>query len=130
MFAYSTDTGCLNTYFGYAVSPYKTDFVKEFEYAAQYVVKEGVGTYAVTLTDYGWHIVYCTFAYQGGEVYTYNANDKETKGTFSYMFYETMKNNAATTAATSVQNNVMNKYSASAIRYVEKYQDLLDLDKA
>ena len=30
MFAYSTDTGCLNTYMGYAVSPYGTDFVPEF----------------------------------------------------------------------------------------------------
>ncbi|MBQ8291295.1 MAG: hypothetical protein IJX88_02135 [Clostridia bacterium] len=131
MFAYSTDTGCLNTYMGYAVSPYKTDFVPEFEYAAQYAVQEGVGTYVVCGTDYGWHIVYTSFVYDGGDVYGgYNAAEKEVEGTFSNLFYESLKATAATTHTSEVENNVLNKYNNddSVTRYTSRYKDLLELD--
>ncbi len=130
MFAYSTDTGCLNTYFGYAVSPYGTQFVKEFEYAAQYVVSQGAGTYAVCATDYGWHIVYASFVYGGGDVYGgYNDAEKETEGTFSHTFYESLKTAAGANHSTQKQNEVLNSYnnSKSVTRYQERYQDLLDM---
>ena len=41
MFAYSTDTGCLNTYLGYSIAAegFSTSYVPEFEYAAQEAVK-------------------------------------------------------------------------------------------
>ncbi len=132
MFAYSTDTGCLNTYFGYAVSPHGTDFVKEFEYAAQDVVRRGVGSYAVCATDYGWHIVFASFVYDGGEVYGgYNVAEANVEGTFSNMFYESIKSSAAENYSTEVQNTVLNKYnnSDSVTLFTSRYQDLLDLDK-
>ncbi len=135
MFAYSTDTGCLNTYFGYAVSPYGTDFVKEFEYAAQYVVAKGAGTYAVCATDYGWHIVYASFVYDGGEVYGaegngYVAAEATVEGTFSNMFFEAIKTSAVQNHSTEKQNEVLNGYNNknSVKRFVERYQDLLDMD--
>lgn len=133
MFAYSTDTGCLNTYMGYAVSPYGTDFVKEFEYAAQALVKEGVGSYSVCATDYGWHILYCSFKYTGGKVYGddgYVHADKDTEGTFSNLFYEAMKETAYTDYATEEQNRILIKYDTEncVTRYQKRYQDLLDLD--
>ncbi len=131
MFAYSTDTGCLNTYFGYAVSPYKTDFVKEFEYAAQEAVRGGAGTYVVCATDYGWHIVYASYVYKTGDVYSgYVEADKEVEGTFSNLFYESMKSSAATNYSTEKQNEVLNRYNNddSVKLYKSRYKDLLELD--
>jgi hypothetical protein len=130
MFAFSTDTGCLNTYMGYAVAADKTDFVSEFEYAAQKAVLGGVGTYVVAPSDYGWHIIYCSFVYDNGEVYGgYKDEEKAKEGTFSNLFYESMKSSAATNAATNMQNKVKNNYQQSAVRHTAAYQDLLDLDK-
>ncbi len=131
MFAYSTDTGCLNKYFGYSVSPYTTNFVKEFEYAAQYVVSQGAGSYAVCATDYGWHIVYASFVYDGNDVYGgYNEAEVETDGTFSQMFYDYIKESAITNFSTGEQNRVLNSYnnSKSVTRFQDRYQDLLDMD--
>ena len=130
MFAYSTDPGCLNSYMGYLVSPYKTDFVPEFEYAAQYAVKQGVGTYVVAPSDYGWHIIYVTFVYEtDGDVYGgFKAEDVEKEGTFSNLFYESLKSTSATNYTTDAQNAVLNEYKTSGTRFVSRYQDLLDLD--
>ncbi len=133
MFAYSTDTGCLNTYLGYAVSPYGTDFVKEFEYAAQLAVERGVGTYVVCATDYGWHIIFASYVYDvDGEVYAggYDHAEAETEGTFSNLFYEWVKSTTTSNYTTEEQNNVLNKYNNddSVTLYKSRYQDLLDLD--
>ncbi len=131
MFAYSTDPGCLNKYFGYSVSPYGTDFVKEFEYAAQYVVSQGMGSYAVCATDYGWHIIYASFVYDGedGNVYGEYVAD-QAEGTFSNMYYESVKESAIKNYSTEEENRVLNTYnnSASVTRFVSRYQDLLDMD--
>lgn len=133
MFAYSTDTGCLNTYMGYSVSPYGTNFVKEFEKAAQDVVKAGVGSYAVCLTDYGWHIVYCSFSYHAdymgdsatGDVYGgYDHTQKDTEGTFSNLFYEYIKDSAYSNYTTEIQNRTLKKYENCAERFENRYEDL------
>ncbi len=131
MFAYSTDTGCLNTYMGYSVNANKTNFVSEFEYAAQWAVKQGVGTYVVVPSDYGWHIIYCSYKFEGGNVYAegYNHADKDTEGTFSYYFYEALKDTSATTLSTSEQNRIVKAYEDKSVTfYTERYQDLLDLE--
>lgn len=133
MFAYSTDTGCLNTYMGYVVSPYKTNFVSEFEYAAQQVVKEGVGTYAVVPSDYGWHIIYCSYKFEGGAAYDgYNhaeaTGENKVEGSFSNMFYESLKATSAANHANAVQSAVLNEYKGAVKLYTSRYQDLLDLD--
>jgi len=133
MFAYSTDTGCLNTYMGYAVNAHKTSFVSEFEYAAQKVVNEGVGSFAVVPSDYGWHIIYCSYVFDGGDVYSFaNADelaaDRETEGTFSYLFYEALKATSATTQASAQESKIIKEYKNSVTRYVERYQDLLDIE--
>ena len=134
MFAYSTDTGCLNTYMGYVVSPYKTEFVSEFEYAAQYVVKQGVGSYVVAPSDYGWHIMYCSFVYDAddGDVYGgFKTDEMEVEGTFSYLFYESLKATSATSYTTTVKADIVNGYKndKAVTLYTEAYEDLLELDK-
>ena len=137
MFAYSTDPGCLNSYMGYAVSPYGTDFVPEFEYAAQKVVEDGVGSYMVCATDYGWHIVFCTFKYNVNGA-TYNAykhseavGDAKVEGSFSNLYYESLKSTAVSNYTTELQSTVLNTYDndASVTRYQSRYQDLLEIDK-
>ncbi len=137
MFAYSTDTGCLNTYYGYAVSPYGTNFVKEFEYAAQEAVKGGVGTYVVCATDYGWHIVFASYVFNAdGEVYggydhSEATGDNKVEGSFSNLFYESLKASASSNYSTEVQNNVLNQYNndKSVKLFKDRYQDLLELDE-
>ncbi len=144
MFAYSTDTGCLNKYFGYTVSPYTTDFVKEFEYAAQEAVKNGAGSYYVCVTDYGWHIIFATYVYgETGAVYgsydadsgvytpAYTEAEATTEGTFSYLFYESLKTTATSNYSTEQQNKVLNRYNNgnSVTKYEDRYEDLLELDK-
>ncbi len=131
MFAYSTDTGCLNTYMGYVVSPHTTSFVPEFEYAAQYAVSQGVGSYVVCATDYGWHIVYTTFVYEAdGDVYGgYKAEEKDTEGTFSNLFYESLKATLANTHINEVQNDILTRYhnDDSVTLYKSAYKDLLEI---
>lgn len=130
MFAYSTDTGCLNKYMGYSVSAHKTSFVPEFEYAAQKVVKEGVGSFAVVPSDYGWHIIYCSYVFKGGEeVYEggYNHDERETEGTFSYLFYEALKATSATTQSTAKQSALIQEFAGSVELFTKRYQDLLDI---
>ena len=151
-FAYSTDPGSLNTYMGYAISPYSTNFMKEFEYAAQEAVKakvkpnavpgtkptlkDSVGSYYVVPTDYGWHIIVSTFVFvEDGPVYDgYNHDDavgeKMVEGSFSYRFYESLKTSAASNYTNEVQSSVLNDYNndACVTRYEKRYKDLLEMD--
>lgn len=133
MFAYSTDTGCLNKYMGYTVSAYKTSYVAEFEYAAQYAIDKGVGTYVVCPSDYGWHVIYVSFAYDLGEVYEggFNWEEKDVEGTFSYLFYQSLTSDSSSSSsyASMVQNQLLTKYNKdSAVKlYKNRYKDLLSL---
>lgn len=129
-FAYNTDTAGLNSYLGYAISAYNTDFVKEFEYAAKYAVSQGVGSYVVSPSDYGWHIMYCTYVFEEGEVYSFNYADIEKEGTFSYYFYEALKSSTSGTATNSWQTRVINTFNNDTCvkKHESRYQDLKDLD--
>ncbi len=132
MFAYSTDTGCLNTYMGYVVSPIDTQYVAEFEYAAQWAVKQGAGTYVVCPSVYGWHIIYVTYTYSAGDVYGgYNAADAEKEGTFSNLYREALKDQYTADYANSEQTRLILEYDNETyvVRNQKTYQDLLDLDK-
>ncbi len=134
MFAYSTDTGCLNKYMGYTVSPYKTSYMAEFEYAAQYAINQGPGSYVVCPTDYGWHVIYVPFVYDEGEVYDFKWEEREEEGTFSYLFYESLKSSSSNSSsyASMIQNQILTKYNTDTCvkLYKNRYKDLLSLDKA
>ena len=131
MFAYSTDTGCLNTYLGYYVSPYKTSFVPEFEFAAQYAISKGAGTYVVAPSTYGWHIIYVTYAFDAGNVYQgFDVDEIEDEGTFSYFYYEAMRESRSSEFANVIQTDVLEEYNKEACvtLYKDAYKDLLELD--
>ena len=126
-FAYNTDTAGLNSYLGYAISPNSTDYMKEFEYAAQKAVRGGAGTIVVVPTDYGWHIIYCTFTFAGNTPYTFDWNEIEEEGTFSNLYYEALKSSNLTTYATDRQTGIINSYDndTCVTVYEKRYQDLI-----
>ena len=126
-FAYNTDTAGLNSYLGYAVSPNSTDYMKEFEYAAQEAVRGGAGTIVVVPTDYGWHIIYCTFTFSGNTPYTFDWNEIEEEGTFSNLYYEALKASNLTTYSSSRQTEIINSFDNDTCVTVheDRYQDLI-----
>ena len=126
-FAYNTDTAGLNTYLGYAVSPNNTDFVKEFEYAAQRAVAGGAGTITVAPSDYGWHIMYCTFSYSGNNTpYRFDWNDIEKEGTFSNLYYEALKASNLESYSTDLRASIITSFDndACVTLYENRYKDL------
>ena len=136
MFAYSTDTGCLNTYLGYAVSPFGTSFVPEFEYAAQYAIRElGVGGYVVCPSDYGWHIIYVSYVMPKGAVYgdaeNITAAMLKEEGSFFNLYFESLKSASAQSYQTIVQNQVLVEYNngSSVTLYENRYEDLMSIDE-
>jgi len=128
-FAYNTDTAGLNTYRGYVVAPTDTDYVKEFEFAAQEAIRGGAGTITVAPSDYGWHVMYCTFSYDAdGTPYNFDWNEIEEEGTFSNLYYEAMKSSQLTSYASAVQRDVISRYnteeSGCITLYEGRYSDL------
>ena len=134
MFAYSTDTGCLNTYLGYAIASQEqaTDYVAEFEYAAQDAITNGgAGTYYVVATDFGWHIIYVSMVYSG-ETYAdgFIYNERNNEGTFSYYFYQAMKSSVAQSYSEDMVNVIFNRMQNSdsvVTKYEDRYSDLTSI---
>lgn len=135
-FAYNTDTAGLNDYFGYVISTGATDYVPEFEYAAQYVCRQGAGSYVVVPSDYGWHVIYCTFSFVADEEgnviapYHFNWDDRTTEGTFSYLFYEALCADLVSEYASIRQSNAIEEFKDCAVVYEDRYADLSGLDTA
>ncbi len=135
-FAYNTDTAGLNSYLGYDVSPYKTSYMAEFEYAAQWAVAQGAGTYAVVPTDYGWHIIYCTFSFADvaadqASPFTFDYDKRGEEDTFSYYYFEQLKATAVDTAATNRRTDAVNQYiEACSDVYSDRFSDLTGLDSS
>lgn len=109
LFAFSTDTGCLNKEYGYLYSAFTSDttYVKEFAEAAKLVVSKGVGAYTVVATQYGYHIIMCTELVK--TPYAVNDTGKDAfvqdlanKGTLAYNYREVKKN--------AVVNNEISKF--------------------
>lgn len=128
LFAYNTDPGGFNKYLGYAVVADKTDFVSEFEYAAQLAVKGGAGTYTVAPSDYGWHIMYCTFSYvdcvEGtASPYKFEFSQRYEEGTFSNLYFESLKPEAVNTDATNRRTKIISSFKDCSTVYEERYSD-------
>lgn len=129
-YAYTTDTGVLSQYIGYTISAYDTSYIKEFEYAAQHAVREGVGSFAVCAGDYGWHLIYVTetFDFAGGNVYNPSFTEArvEKEGTFENRFYNWIKDTHLAKEVTLKSNKVTKDYNTDkAVKvYTDAYKDL------
>ena len=130
MFAYTTDTAALNSYFGYSLQvDAASSYVAEFEYAAQQAISQGAGTYYVVGTDYGWHIIYVTFTFNGNgeDVYgNFNSGDMFKEGTFSYLFYQNFKNSTVSSYIEDRSNDVLTKMHNDTVvtLYPKAYEDI------
>lgn len=136
-YAYTTDTGVLSQYIGYTVSAYDTNYIKEFEYAAQEAVKEGAGAFKICAGDYGWHIIYVTETFDvegdlangGSEVYKnvdFSTTRVEKEGTFENRFYNWIKDSHLAKEVTLKNNAVLKEYNTEkAVKlYKDAYKDL------
>lgn len=129
-YAYTTDTGVLSQYIGYNVGAYSTNYIKEFEYAAQQAIRGGAGSFIVCAGDYGWHLIYVTYVFEGDEVYNVDWSRMNTEGTFEYEFYQSVKSSELTTATTKLQSSLLlNLYQkdSSVNVYEDKFSDLTSL---
>lgn len=134
-YAYTTDTSVLSQYIGYTISAYDTDYVPEFEYAAQAAVEEGAGTFYVCAADYGWHIIYVTAVYSTSEgpVYgdvTWTETDVTTEGTFQNLYYNWIKDTLLADI-TDNQRSILNELyggDTTVTLYEDAYADLMALD--
>ena len=136
-FAYTTDTGVLSQYVGYSVSAYNTSYIKEFEYAAKLAVASGEGSFTVCAGDYGWHLIYVTYAFDfgtDGVVYTPDwANNVGVEGTFENLFYEWLKSTDLADVTTNRRDKIISDFGKetgdhiTVVKYQSRYQNLLDL---
>jgi hypothetical protein len=136
-YAYTTDTSVLSQYVGYSVSAYTTSYIKEFEYAAQTAIKNGVGSFVVCAGDYGWHLIYVTytFDFNGGNIYGATpdwANNIDVEGTFENLFFESIKSSDLSNAESNRQSVLLQLFynDNTVTKYQSRYQDLLDLDSS
>ncbi|MBO5328765.1 MAG: hypothetical protein J6B04_06300 [Clostridia bacterium] len=132
-YAYTTDTAVLSEYLGYTISAYSTQFIKEFEYAAQTAVKEGAGTFKVCAGDYGWHLIYVTYTFDpnGGNVYGAPDWSKiEDEGTFEKLFFDYVMQSDLSNATTGYRVSIVEEHSSSntVSLFEDTYQDLMELD--
>ncbi len=131
-YAYTTDTGVLSQYLGYSVKiGDDTGYIKEFEYAAQKAIAEGAGAFAVCAGDYGWHLIYVTYAFspEGGAQYNPDWSNYDVEGTFEYNFYEWIKSTNIGTISTTRSTYIVTRFNDddTVVKYQSRYQDLLDL---
>lgn len=137
-YAYTTDTSVLSTHVGYSVSADTTNYVKEFEYAAKTAVENGAGSFVVCSGQYGWHLIYVTYAFDaatGDEAGTaqYNpdwAANIDKEGTFENLFFEWMKGNDLSNTSTLRKAKIISDFNteATVVKYESRYKDLLEMD--
>lgn len=65
LFAFSTDSGSLNTYKGYVIKPAvdksnNEEYVKTFAEAGRALLSEGGSGFKVVASDYGYHFMFCS----------------------------------------------------------------------
>ncbi len=133
-FAYNTDTAGLNPYLGYSVVTGKTNYMTEFEYAAQKVCRQGAGSYIVSPTDYGWHIIYCTFSFleENDEIkpFSFDYSQRYTKGTMSNLYFEAMKAKYVSDYSSIMTNSVDIAYNNKdcVTVYEKRYENFSNMD--
>lgn len=136
-YAYTTDTAILSRYLGYSVSAYDTSYIAEFEYAAKTAINNGAGSFSVCAGDYGWHLIYVTYAFDkaaaDGKQYTPDwsviEGEEPDEGSFEYQFYEWRKSQDLSDVSSTRRSKVLSVYSTdkTVTKYEKRYKDLLNM---
>jgi hypothetical protein len=133
LFAFGTDPGSLNNYLGYIYSPSTsaTKYVKEFADAAQRLVNAGVGAYEIVATDYGYHVMICTYVVEptasdddviGATAETEFKNSINTEGTTAYKFKKSKE-------ASNLEKLVSDTVTFNIAKYIDKNDDAYAVKK-
>ncbi len=148
LFAFSTDSGSLNTWKGYAVKPAvdgsdSEEYVQTFADAARQLIELGGNSYIIVATDYGYHVMFYSellnkdYGYANLTAYLdslsidkgeswakYLENmlnewdDFEDTDNFLYTFVNSLTSAKVTAAQTAENNKVLNKYRYESDKYV------------
>ena len=143
LFAFSTDSGSLNTWKGYAVKPAvdgsnSEEYVQEFADSARRLLGLGGNSYIIVATDYGYHVMFYSEIINGS--YGFNSlveyldslgiekdgtwdeyladmldgwKDFEDTDNFLYTFVDSLTSAKVSAAKTKAQNKIINEYRYS-----------------
>lgn len=143
LFAFSTDSGSLNTWKGYAVKPAvdgsnSEEYVQEFADGARRLLGLGGNSYIIVATDYGYHVMFYSEIINGS--YGFNSlveyldslgiekdgtwdeyladmldgwKDFEDTDNFLYTFVDSLTSAKVSAATTKAQNKIINEYRYS-----------------
>lgn len=135
VFAYSTDPGSLADNYGYVYSPKTslTTYVKEFADAAKWVVDNGVGSYKVVATEYGYHVLLCTKVIEPSnsepmllQEFTALANGTD-KEALPYKFKEYQRVRLVEDNVNKITDSFFKvNFDRSVTKYEDKYKDLIE----
>jgi len=80
LFAFSTDSGSLNTYKGYAIKPTPDgseteEYMQEFADAGRELLNMGGKSYVMVATDYGYHVMFFSEVYEVGSTFVTPAQE-------------------------------------------------------
>lgn len=139
IYAYSTDPGSLSENYGYVYSPITSEkvgpidgkYVPEYAAAARRLVNNGVGSYELVATDYGYHILLCTSVIlpSGDEPITEDVfmQDLNEEGTMAYLFKEYKLKLISATQVNSITQSFINDNRANGVEFNKSaYEDLID----
>lgn len=137
IYAYSTDPGSLSENYGYLYSPIssKNKYVKEYADAAQRLIADGVGSYEVVATEFGYHIMLCTSVIKPSGATAIGKEDfladVGVKGTLPYLFKEYKHNLISATKISNITDTIINQNSNdNIVKYNEStYEDLVEVEE-
>ncbi len=150
LFAFSTDPGSLNTYKGYVVSPDNHEnWVADFAKAGKELLELGGTNYKIVATDYGYHVLFFSEAFDLGGAETLadylGMTEEEAKTTYAellskwddedlnkedflYLFVDANVSSKVSARFTNYQNLVVNSLKDNGSRvkiYSDRYSDLV-----
>ena len=127
MFAYSTDTGCLNKLYGYFNGIKSNNFVPEFKEAAQEVINAGEGSFKIVATDYGYHIIICTKVMEANENGEYASEaefkaDLNNEGSTAAKLLKVKKSSNLEKLVSDTVSYNISKFVEDGTEYITKYK--------
>jgi hypothetical protein len=129
IFIYGGDTGMFNNVFDYVVGPppelgATESYVTEFADASRTL--NAVGEIVAVETDFGLHIIICTGIITAPYTEAYVHSERETAGTFSYRFYNSVFETQKTEAITKMQTDLTKAYydGGRVVKFENRYKDL------
>jgi hypothetical protein len=137
IFIYGEDTGMFNNAFDYVVGPapqpgatesYVTEFAnasRALAFNANGDIIGNMGDIVAVETDFGLHIIMLTGIAEPYEE-TYNHSEKDTTGTFSYRFYNSVFETQKTETITKMQTDLTKAYydAVKVVKFEKIYKDL------